>query len=170
MRILLAESDTPTRGFLAAALRSKGIEVVQAADTAQMLVRLHGWPFAAVVLDQALPGIHPLALLPGLRMAWPDTPVILLGPSGDGACQQALECGAHAFLPKPVLPDELLRSLGAVGSVPKIVSGGPQGSAPATSLRARNVPSPGCIPSEWTPPGARGARARWPARVEQTKT
>jgi DNA-binding response OmpR family regulator len=117
MRILLAQGDVYVRGFLAASLRSRGFEVVQAADTAEMLVRLCGGPFVAVVMDQALPGIHPLELLPGMRMAWPDTPVILLGQTGDDTCQQAaLKSGAHAVLPKPVQLDGLLRTLRAVGS------------------------------------------------------
>ena len=117
MRILLAEDNVYLRGFLAASLQSRGCEVVQAADTAEMLVRLRSHSFAAVVMDHTLPGIHPLELLPGLRMAWPDTPVILLGPSDDDTCRQAaLKSGAHAVLPKPVQPDDLLRTLQRVVS------------------------------------------------------
>jgi len=117
MRILLAEDNVYLRGFLAASLQSRGCEVVQAADTAEMLVRLRSHSFAAVVMDHTLPGIHPLELLPGLRMAWPDTPVILLGLSGDDTCRQAaLKSGAHAVLPKPVQPDDLLRTLQGVVS------------------------------------------------------
>ena len=117
MRILLAEDNVYLRGFLAASLQSRGCEVVQAADTAEMLVRLRSHSFAAVVMDHTLPGIHPLELLPGLRMAWPDTPVILLGLSGDDTCRQAaLKSGAHAVLPEPVQPDDLLRTLQGVVS------------------------------------------------------
>jgi DNA-binding NarL/FixJ family response regulator len=56
-------------------------------------------------------------------MAWPDTPVILLGPSGDDACRQAaLENGAHAVLPKPVEPNDLVRTLRSVASAPATLS------------------------------------------------
>lgn len=143
MHILLAVTDVSLWGTLATRLRSCGYEVVQAADTAEVLIRLRSRPFAAVVMDLALPGIHPVELLPGLRTAWPDTPVILLGPHGNETRREVvLDSGMYACLPKPVQPDDLLRSLAGIALAHDALADASVGAAiPAPAVRHTAVPT-----------------------------
>lgn len=111
-RVLVVNGDAQARWLLRDALIQEGYRVEAVEDGAQALIRLHAEPFAAIVMDRDLPGVQGLDLLPGLRLAWPETPVVMICTLDDGhTCSAALERGAHAWLAKPFRMEHLLRTL-----------------------------------------------------------
>ena len=107
-RILLVDDDEDMRSLLADVLNDEGYEVIQAADGAEALVRLHREAFAAILLDKRMPGLSGMDLLPGLRVICPKTPVIVITAFGDAhTVAEGTEKGAFGLLCKPFRMDEL---------------------------------------------------------------
>jgi DNA-binding response OmpR family regulator len=111
-RLLLVGVSRGERGRLTRALGASGFRAVCVNDGAEALICLHRGGIAAVLLPDDLPGIRGLALLPGIRMAWPELPVIFVRPSGETANGgETLGNGAYACLEAPVRAAELLTAL-----------------------------------------------------------
>jgi CheY-like chemotaxis protein len=111
-RVLLVGTPRGGGARLSRALARAGYQPVQVDDGAAALVRLRRGGFAAVLLADDLPGIRGEALLPGLRVAWPELPVIFVrrpGEAGRGA--EAVASGAAACLVAPVRAPDLLRAI-----------------------------------------------------------
>jgi DNA-binding NtrC family response regulator len=111
-RVLLVGAPWGGRARLSRALARYGYQTVAVNDGAEALVRLRRGDFRAMVLADELPGIPGHALLPGLRVAWPELPVILVRRPGHvqgGA--EAMANGARACLVSPVRASALLRAL-----------------------------------------------------------
>lgn len=65
---------------------------------------------AAVVLDICLGNIDGIQILPELKQAWPDTPVVMLTAKGydNQLMEEARKGGAHGYVSKSVPPQEVL--------------------------------------------------------------
>jgi DNA-binding response OmpR family regulator len=114
-RLLLVGARCGGRARLGRALARQGYQAVYVRDGAEALLRLRRGDFAAVLLADDLPGIVGQALLPGLRVAWPEVPVIFVRRPGEmERVAEALANGAHACLVAPVRASDLLRALNEV--------------------------------------------------------
>ena len=110
-RILLAEDDRILRKAGEIALRRNGYEVIAAVDGEDALAKARLERPALILLDVMMPKLDGFEVLAQLQAdpATHDIPVIMLSNLGDDAAvQQAIGCGARAFVVKSsVRPDEL---------------------------------------------------------------
>ncbi len=112
MPLLVVEDDGEMRDLLTEALFEEGFRAESVGDGAAALIRLRTESFSVIILDQRMPGLSGLDILPGLRTICPDTPVILITAFGDESTRgEAIEKGACACLLKPFPMDELFREV-----------------------------------------------------------
>ena len=109
MRILVIEDEPRILEFLRLGLEAEGFTVDAADDGAAGLRLALAEPFELVVLDLALPRLDGLSLLPELRRARPDLPVLILSARSDLPTKlRSFGLGANDYLSKPFSFDELV--------------------------------------------------------------
>lgn len=113
-KLVIAEDAPHMLRLLEMTLRKKGHEwtAVRTGDAALEAIRANK-PDAAI-LDIMMPGMDGLAVLEELKKnpETANTPVIILTALGHSVTQQqAIDCGASAFLTKPFSPTELLLTI-----------------------------------------------------------
>jgi DNA-binding NtrC family response regulator len=102
-RILVAEDDDLTRELLAKVLRRDSHEVIEAADGAEALEKLHAQPYDLVLSDVQMARVSGMEILDDLSRSSPDTPVVLITAYAEpGAAMDAITRGAADYLAKPV--------------------------------------------------------------------
>jgi two-component system, sensor histidine kinase len=105
-RILVVDDNQANRMIMAAMLEHFGFEMAEASSAEQALTLLRGGGFAAVMMDQTLPGMSGLDALKLIRaMPQPlaDLPVIPVTGRVSAADKAAFAAaGANGFLEKPV--------------------------------------------------------------------
>jgi len=115
MRILIAEDDETTAGFITRGAEELGHIVISTSTGDEALERMLAQAFDVIVLDRMLPGIDGLSLVRHARQAGIHTPILLLTALGriedrvDG-----LESGAEDYLTKPFALSELMARLNAI--------------------------------------------------------
>jgi len=148
-RILVVEDDPDAARFIVEVLtRRGGYEVTHLADPAAALSRARE-PWDLVLTDVEMPGMTGLELLEALRREVPHLPVAVLTAhvTVDNAVT-ALRNRADEFLDKPLPPDRLLATAGALVAKGR-----------AARLAGRQV----CSRSARTPTTSRSAQAGpWP--------
>jgi DNA-binding response OmpR family regulator len=107
-RILVVDDDPDARETLATALAQSGYVVDMAEDGRGALGRLHSWPADVLVSDVRMPGMSGLDLIRALRESGRDQPVVLITGMDVDPPMTARECGAAAFLRKPLTLEELI--------------------------------------------------------------
>ena len=108
VRILIAEDNTHVRWTLVTLLQSWGLDVDQVANGQQALQRFADRPADLVVLDAHMPGMDGLEACQQIRRQ-SGVPIAMMSTLGHTALRdQALACGANAFLTKPLEIDNLL--------------------------------------------------------------
>ncbi|MDO3444597.1 response regulator transcription factor [Agrobacterium sp. V1] len=115
MRLLLIEDEREMADALSATLGKQGIVIDHTMwlGDAMELTRQH--VYDAILLDRRLPDGEGLALIPKLRRAGVDTPIILLTAMNEPEDRIAgLDGGADDYLGKPFLVGELLARVRAV--------------------------------------------------------
>jgi two-component system OmpR family response regulator len=121
MRILLAEDDAETAGFVAHGLGELGHVVTRAATGADALHLGTVEAFDVVVLDRMLPGIDGIEVLRRWRAAGVTAPVLMLTALGGIADRvSGLDAGADDYLVKPFAFAELAARLAALRRRPPI--------------------------------------------------
>jgi DNA-binding NtrC family response regulator len=101
-RILVVEDDSEMRSLLTDELSDEGYEVIQAEDGAEAALRVARESFDLVITDMRMPKIGGLALLPVVKEACPDVPVIVITAFADGPTRiEAYEKGAFSYMSKP---------------------------------------------------------------------
>ena len=110
--ILIVEDEPDICLALEDLLRHAGYTVRSVMTGREALHEAEQHPFGAVILDLGLPDLSGFAVLRGLEELDPLLPVIILTASvQDSHTVESLRRGAAAYLTKPVLRDELLRTI-----------------------------------------------------------
>jgi nitrogen-specific signal transduction histidine kinase/FixJ family two-component response regulator len=112
--ILVVDDETAVRVLAQRALEAFGYRVVAACDGAEAVAAFaeHGTEVAAVLLDMTMPVMDGPAALAELRASDPEVPVIAAsGLPLPPAVTERPELRPSAYLPKPYLPDALLRAV-----------------------------------------------------------
>jgi len=108
-RILVVEDNPITMKLVRAALSGEGFQVLEAPDARAALEQVRGQRPALVLLDLVLPDRDGFKLLPDLRAACPDVPIVALsGYFGRSSDARASGAGFDDVLVKPVEPSRLL--------------------------------------------------------------
>lgn len=110
-RILIVDGDERSRHLLSCLLESKGYNVHTAGDGLEALSEMKKRRFDAVITDDRLPKLNGLELLALSRVAWPETPVIIVSGDLSALGPQAVERGAVAWVQKPYEAGTLLELL-----------------------------------------------------------
>ncbi|MEM6548617.1 MAG: ATP-binding protein [Pseudomonadota bacterium] len=114
-RILVVEDNDINREISSAALRFTGYETVSVASGREALSTLKTEVFALILLDLHMPGLTGLDVLKALRgdpRTGHDTPVIIMSADATVEARAAsLRAGASEFLTKPIVIEELVRSV-----------------------------------------------------------
>jgi DNA-binding response OmpR family regulator len=110
-RILIAEDNRLVRWTLSTLLRSNGYEVDQATDGREAVHRFVARSFDAVLLDVHMPDMDGLEACRRMRQE-SKVPILMISTNDHPTIrQQALDCGANAFLRKPLDGKHLLASV-----------------------------------------------------------
>ena len=108
--VMVVEDDAGIRALYRAVLQQRGHDVIEVERGDEALVEARGGRPDVVVLDLGLPGLDGLGVLRQLKAdpALRDVPVIVSTAWDDtGTVTQALDAGAHDYVRKPFVPDEL---------------------------------------------------------------
>jgi two-component system response regulator QseB len=115
MRLLLVEDEREMADALTGALARRRVVIDHASllGDGHELTRQH--VYDAILLDRRLPDGEGLSLIPKLRAAGVDTPIIMLTARNDPKDRiEGLDRGADDYLGKPFLVDELMARVRAV--------------------------------------------------------
>src|SRR5438093_35846 len=112
MKILVADDDAVLRNELAGLLREDGHDVVGASDGGEALCLVERESFDAALLDLRMPKASGLQVLHRLRVARPETAVVVITGQGTiDAAVEAMKAGAVDFVEKPYEVEALRRTL-----------------------------------------------------------
>jgi len=115
MKILIADDDSILRNELADLLREDGHDVVGASDGGEALRLVERESFDAALLDLKMPKASGLEVLHRLRVARPETAVVVITGQGTiDAAVEAMKARAVDFVEKPYEVDGLRRTLRTV--------------------------------------------------------
>jgi two-component system, OmpR family, response regulator len=115
VRVLVAEDDERTAGYLVRGLTESGHVADRAADGATALAMALEGIYDVLVLDRMLPGMDGITLVRRLRERDLRTPVLMLSAlSGTRDRVEGLRAGADDYLAKPYACAELLSRLDAL--------------------------------------------------------
>jgi len=107
--ILVVEDDARIQKALYRLFTAEGFQVKSAADGTAGLESFRRGSQEAVILDLMLPGVSGRELCKVMKLASPDTPVIILSAVSEVADKVLLlELGADDYITKPFSPRELL--------------------------------------------------------------
>lgn len=110
--VLLIEDFDDAREMYAEYLQFSGLRVASAADAIRGLEMARTLKPDVILMDAALPGLSGWDAIERLKAdgTTRDIPVLMLtGHVLGDAKARALAAGADGFIPKPCLPDELMR-------------------------------------------------------------
>ncbi len=153
--VLVVDDEPSVRRIASEVLRRHGFEVETATDGRRGLARLAAMgdrPPRALLLDLTMPELGGLQVLRRLRRTDPRLPVVLMsGYPADDAVRELLRDGRSAFLHKPFIADDLLRTLREVLEPESTRAPGREASAePAAPTGSSR--SPASAPPDGRPP------------------
>ena len=111
--ILVIDDDPDVRDLLKRTLESAGHQVTLAADGRQGVLVFRSTGADLVITDLFMPNQEGLETIKQLRLEFPEARIIAISgkPTGGTMLSVAQRLGAIAVLPKPFLPDELLKTV-----------------------------------------------------------
>ena len=159
MRILVIDDEDIVRRPMCRYLRSRGFEVVEAADGREGFLRAQSNRPDFVITDIVMPDVEGLDLIVALRRRYPELPIIAV--SGGAACTDrdvltvARQVGASAVLPKPFSLPQLLALVDQVnarrGDMDPLTTTDPCSASMPTALSAVEPPPSGEAPPKLGP-------------------
>jgi two-component system response regulator HydG len=109
-RILVAEDERVLRENLVELLSGSGYVVDSAGDGATALARMGNEDYALAIVDLRMPHLDGIGVLRGLAAEGLDTPVLIMTAYASvESAIEALRLGAHDYLLKPVVFEDLLK-------------------------------------------------------------
>jgi two-component system nitrogen regulation response regulator NtrX len=110
--VLIVDDEPNIRRMLGALLRAEGYEVREAGSGRSALAEVRGDEPDAVMMDLYMPDATGLEVLPELKKAAPDVPVLMMsGRASLSDAVKATKLGAFHFVEKPLAPEAVLLSL-----------------------------------------------------------
>ncbi|MGA1199765.1 MAG: response regulator, partial [Candidatus Latescibacterota bacterium] len=104
MKILVADDDVMVLETLRKYLAFRGDQVQAISDGAKAIASIESDIFDLVVTDIQMPGASGFDVLQTVKATQPEIPVIIITGYGDmDLAIKAVNEGAFAFLPKPIL-------------------------------------------------------------------
>lgn len=101
-RVLVVDDDEEMRSLLRLSLEFDGHHVTERDRGTDVLETLREATFDLIILDNKMPGLNGLDLLPILRREFPQVPVVLVTAfGGRQVASSALRLGAASYLEKP---------------------------------------------------------------------
>jgi len=101
-RVLVVDDDEEMRSLLRRSLEFDGHHVTERDRGTDVLETLREAAFDLIILDNKMPGLNGLDLLPILRREFPQVPVVLVTAfGGRQVASSALRLGAASYLEKP---------------------------------------------------------------------
>jgi CheY-like chemotaxis protein len=123
MKLLIIDDEPHIRQMMRLTLESAGYEVDEAADGSAGIERFgDGHEYAAVILDQKMPGLNGLETLQRIKERVPDACVLMATAFASiELAVDAMRLGATDFLRKPMTPETLRRAVAAaIASQPSL--------------------------------------------------
>jgi len=113
--ILIVDDEPSVRLNYRVTLETEGLEVREASSGSAALRELAGKDFDLAILDMRMPEMDGLELLESMRERDIQTPVVIITAYGDiPHAVRAMKLGAIDFLEKPLTPEILRSSVGAI--------------------------------------------------------
>ncbi len=109
--ILIAEDHESNRQLLALLLEQAEYDVRLAADGLEALEEMKKTAFDAVITDWNMPRMNGLEFLAHSRVAWPETPVIVVSAHAADPGDEKAQHEAFAWVQKPFESRQLLQIL-----------------------------------------------------------
>src|SRR5262245_17089206 len=111
-RILIVDDEPILRATLQEFLEHEGFDAVPAASGEEAIARASATDFDVAICDVQMPGMDGLELLNRLRQISPETFVLIITAYATVEnAVEAFQAGAHDYLMKPVIFDDLLHKL-----------------------------------------------------------
>jgi CheY-like chemotaxis protein len=144
-RILIIDDEQHIRETMQLALEAVGYQVETAADGAEGLEKFGtGEAWDLVLLDQRMPGMDGLEVLPRMRERDPAARVVMVTAYGTiELAVDAMKAGAVDFLRKPFTPEVLRGAVKAALALPRQAVSGEEHSL--TDLLSPTVAIPGSV-------------------------
>jgi DNA-binding response OmpR family regulator len=121
IRLLYAEDDQDTRDMICLALEDEGFEVACPNDAQDFLKRAKEEKWDCYMLDTWMPDMSGVELCKRIREFDSGTPLIFYSAAAYQRDQdQAIECGAQAYLVKPVPFETMFETIRATVSSSQI--------------------------------------------------
>jgi DNA-binding response OmpR family regulator len=108
VRVALAEDDRELRETIAASLRERGIEVLEATDGASLLAIVRRTAIDLVITDLWMPSLSGSDVVVTRRREGDQTPVILITAAPPHASEHVVAIEHVTILRKPFTEDDLL--------------------------------------------------------------
>jgi len=119
MKVLILDDDLTLSLMLKTWLSKKGYEVRTVINVAGAKKELKQFDPALLISDLRLPDDTGLSLLKWVKKYYPDIAVIMMTSYADiQTAVEAIRLGAYDYIPKPVNPEELLKKIQLIFSVP----------------------------------------------------
>lgn len=111
-RVLIVEDDDSIANLYGRVLGNPEYRLYRAANGEEALSLVADTPFDAIVSDLVMPGMSGVDLLRSVRERDQDVPIVIVtGRPAVESAITAVECGALRYLVKPVLPQELRKTV-----------------------------------------------------------
>lgn len=114
-RILVVDDEPQVRKMLKKFFEREGFEVSEAGDGKEGLKKYHENPFDLVIMDIVMPEKEGIETIRELKSNYPDVKIIAISGGGKGSPEGYLDMakilGAIHTFAKPVMPDQLLKTV-----------------------------------------------------------
>ena len=112
--VLVVDDDPMKRQLLRLILERAGFDIAEAADGTEALLSLENEVPDLMTLDVMMPQMDGFAVCERVRQnpKTAELPIIIVSARADGgSIREGLAAGANRYLPQPVMPDKLIKTV-----------------------------------------------------------